>query len=250
MDKQMMVILPTIMKRKSVPVEESSRVYQMVEEHTKYRFTLEEAFNVLQSETYMFKNMVLHNVCMRDILRDIGARALVKEFNEMFSPNDKLKSEMDRFVETWEGRSIADFDIQIVSKFETIDLGFGKIHGLEELERIVEKSMYVRFGSDNKNIYAREQQENPLHVGEVWTPYPTFDSDDNDSRSYQNYVVWQIPISNTVIKELANVENNFNCCRVHEKTPAKLLPIIYYDGDSGFMLLAKRKIQNLKMPNL
>lgn len=38
-----------------------SKVYQMVEEHTKYRFTLEEAINVLQSEPYMFENMVLHN---------------------------------------------------------------------------------------------------------------------------------------------------------------------------------------------
>lgn len=38
-----------------------SKVYQMVEEHTKNRFTLKETINVLQSEPYMFENMVLHN---------------------------------------------------------------------------------------------------------------------------------------------------------------------------------------------
>lgn len=242
MDKQMIVILRTMMNRKSVATAGNPNAYQFVEEHTKYRFTLEEAFSILQNMPFMFEKMVLHNVCMRDILREVGARVLVDELCEMFSPNDKLKLAMESFVEKWEGKKIADFDIQIVSKFDTIDLGFGKIHGLEELESLVEKSLYANFVSKSSIREREPQKVHPLHVGEVWTPYPKFDSyDAADNRSYQNFIVCRIPISDTDLKELAFVDDNNNCCRVHEKTPAKLLPVIYYDGDSGFMLLAKLK---------
>lgn len=108
---------------------------------------------------------------------------------------------------------------------------------------MVEKSIYRKGDSISK----KETLQGPIHVGEVWDSYPVFDSGNlGDDRTYQNYIVRDRPISDMEMSDLANVHSRYDFCKLHETTPENLLPMVYYRGDGGFLLLAKKICQPMK----
>ena len=80
-----------------------------------------------------------------------------------------------------------------------------------------------------------------IHVGELWVPYPCFDSDDyaNENRTYQNFVFRERPITQDDMKRLSELPSNSNECRISEDIPAEMLPLAYYVGDGSTMMVAK-----------
>lgn len=70
-----------------------------------------------------------------------------------------------------------------------------------------------------------------------------FDScDSSDGRSYNNYVFSKIPLTEDLMELYCKrISARFNACMVHEDIPTDLLPILYYDGDSDWVLLATKK---------
>ena len=124
-----------------------------------------------------------------------------------------------------------------------IDLGFAKIHGLNELKKLVEKHIYNKDGCEYE-IRTRDVATQSAHVGDEWERYPIFDSSDLfDDRRYCNYIIRQKPIKDSEMIELINTTPHCNHCRLHESTPVYLLPMVYYKGDSNVMLVALPKIQ-------
>lgn len=122
-----------------------------------------------------------------------------------------------------------------------IKIGRHVIHGLDGLKALVEKSALKSYLTPT-GINKREHAKSPLHVGEVWRPYPRFDSEDEaDNRSYQNYIIRTAPISDEEMLRLVNLNSRINDCRVHEQTPEDMLPMVYYEGDGKTMLLATRQ---------
>ncbi len=97
---------------------------------------------------------------------------------------------------------------------------------------------------DEDRVYPRKEYKwnaSGLHVGELWESYPTFDSyDASDDRSYDNIIIRKRPISARDLKLLSEVKREMNACRVHENIPEELLPIIYHDGDNGYILVASK----------
>lgn len=239
MDKNLKVIIPTLMVRKTNPVEDEPGCYERYEEHSKYEFTLKEALEFMQQEPYYFNDVVLYNVCLRDQLRKLGAQALVDELCKMVEPNATLKRSMTYFVDSWKDNPIADFDIQIVSIYEDLDFGFTTVSGLQELKTLVEKSIY----RNGDRFSEKETSQGLIHAGEFWDSYPVFDSGDlGDDRTYQNYIIRDIPITDLEIRALAGVHSRYDSCKLHETTPEDLFPMVYYRGDGGFLLLAKKYI--------
>lgn len=231
------------MLRKTKPIEGKPGCYERYEVHSKYEFTLKEALEFMQNEPYYFKDVVLYNVCLRDQLRQFGAQALVDELCRIVEPNADLKRSMTYFVDSWQGKQIADFDIQLVSIYEDLDFGFTTVRGLQELKTLVEKSIY----RNGDRFSEKETSQGQIHAGEVWDSYPVFDSGDlGDDRTYQNYIIRDRPIADLEMRVLAGVPSRYDSCKLHETTPEDLLPMVYYRGDGGFLLLAKKKSQPLK----
>lgn len=227
------------MVKKMKPIEGKPGYFEQYEVHSKYEFTLKEALEYMQREPYYFNDVVLYNVCLRDQLRKLGAQALIDELCEMVEPNVGLKRSMTYFVDSWKGKQIADFDIQLVSRYEDMDFGFTTISGLQELKTLVEKSIYRK----GDKISEKKTSQGLIHVGEFWDSYPIFDSEDlGDDRTYQNYIIRNRPITDLEMRALAGVHSRYDSCKLHETTPEYLLPMVYYRGDGGFLLLAKRYI--------
>lgn len=227
-----------MMSVRMLPVEGKPGHYERYDVHSKYEYTLKEALEYMQDHPYFFEDVILYNVCLRNLLRKMGAQMLIYVLCNIVKPKTELKMAMARFVEKWQDVPIGDFDIQLVSIYEEIDFGFATVLGLEEMKSLVEKYIYCK-GNDISN---KEVQQGLVHVGEVWDSYPIFDSEDlGDNRSYQNYIIRNRPISDQEMKALASVENKSNFRKLHEATPPELLPMAYYKGDGGFMLLAKTR---------
>jgi hypothetical protein len=112
-------------------------------------------------------------------------------------------------------------------------------HGLKDIKKHVEMSLY----RDYSRGEARPKEPElscSVHVGEQWTPYPCFDFEDfvNENRTYQNYIFRLRPITQEDMKKLSDLPGRSNVCKVTEDVPTDMLPMVYYDGDGGSMLVA------------
>lgn len=244
MEKNWKVIIPTLMVRKTKPIEGKPGYFERYEVHSKYEYTLAEALVYMQNHAYYLTDVILYNVCLRNQLRKLGAQALVDELSKMVEPNKDLKRAMTYFVDSWQDKQIADFDIQFVSIYEDLDFGFTTVSGLQELKSMVEKSIYRDGDIDSR----KEAQGGLIHAGEVWDSYPVFDSGDlGDNRTYQNYIIRDRPITYLEMRAIACVHSRYDYCKLHETTPEDLLPMVYYRGDGGFMLMAKKLDEFHKM---
>lgn len=239
-DKEMKIIVPAVAHRRYYVCEDgkigSERSF------TTNVFTLKRAIDYLSSHVYDFENTIIHNVDLRNAMREVGATALVSHLQSIRPVSEELKKRMVLFVEKWNNVPLGDYDIQILPTTATLDFGFGPIAGLEAIKKSVEASMQTTY-FDDVDVLRRENHSS-LHAGEVWAAYPRFDSSDEcDDRTYQNYIIRDHEISDDEMKQFARVKCRINHCRVHEVIPQDLLPMIYYDGERGFMLVATKPNQ-------
>ncbi len=112
-------------------------------------------------------------------------------------------------------------------------------HGLEDIKKHVEMSLYKSWSRGAANE-RKPESECDVHVGEMWMPYPCFDSEDfaNENRSYQNLIFRQRPITQDDMRNLSELPAKGNECRIAENVPVDMLPMVYYVGDGDTLLLA------------
>ena len=128
-------------------MNEETGDYYLVYHHTQYEFTIAEALHQISSEeynSYMFDDMMLHNVIIRDAMRSFGMRKVVDHIRE-FAPNNKeLQECFDFFIERHPDGSIGDLDILVYSIIEDIDILGHTFHGLEDIMAYSEVTPYER----------------------------------------------------------------------------------------------------------
>lgn len=198
-------------------------------------------------------NIVFNNIRFRDCLREKGMDGVVMMLRDEASAIALEKEAIDRLKEKWTDRMeehIADYDIQCLPKDSLILIGDYLFNGLDEIMTQVEmagnpKHTYRKW----YNVGGFEQNAAGLHIGNIWESYPTFDSfDDADGRSYDNYIFSKQPLTEAMMDRYCKeVSANFNACMVHEYIPQDLLPILYYNGDSDYILLASAKSSGLEI---
>lgn len=112
-------------------------------------------------------------------------------------------------------------------------------HGLQDIKEHVEMSLYRRYSHGMASI-AEPLRKCEVHVGEMWSPYPCFDSEDylNENRTYQNYIFRRRPITQDDMRKLSELPSSCNECRVSENVPEDMRPMVYYVGDGAIMLAA------------
>ena len=113
-------------------------------------------------------------------------------------------------------------------------------HGLSDIKKHIEMSLYRNY-SRGKADQRVPKEACEVHVGEMWTPYPCFDSDDfaTENRSFQNYVFRSRPITQEDMRLLSELPSAPNECRISDKVPSDMLPIAFYSGDGETMLVAE-----------
>ncbi len=196
---------------------------------------------------YNLTNIVFNNKRYRDCLRQSGMDALIARLKAEAPMLEQEETALAYLRNVWEKemmRMMGDYDIQCLPTDATFRVGDSLFYGLADVERNVEAMMNIR---DTWSGYSRRTLSRPrpngLHVGNLWQSYPTFDScDSGDGRSYNNYVFSDRPISKDFLWLYTRYVNSNNCaCMVHEFIPTALLPILYWDGNSSYMLLATKK---------
>ncbi len=192
-------------------------------------------------------DIVLYNIRFRDCLRANGVDAVIQMLIDE-APIIALDFKgIDHLKKMWHERlneHVADYDIQCLLKNNRICIDDCWFDGLDDVEAQVEMSGNPRH--TYSKWYARQEyKQNPsgLHIGNIWESYPVFDSyDASDGRSYNNYVFSKQPLTEEMMELYCKeTDSNFNACMVNENIPAHLLPILYYNGDSDYVLLATAK---------
>lgn len=196
-------------------------------------------------DTFHLGDIMQYNISYRDYLRQYGIDELVEL---MLHEAPVLRQYKDAVMEIYERfekmGKVANYDIQCYDITKPIPvlgkkLPFSSLEG-KNVEWFLRE---CRIGEPNPfpNDHAI-QNAFGLHLGQVYENYPQFDSSDwCDDRSYQNYIIRTSPIINTQLVELMKVEALSNRQRVHERIPEQLLPVLYYEGEGRYALLATRK---------
>ena len=132
-----------------------------------------------------------------------------------------------------------DVEVRKVSINDDLFILGHVFHGLKDIQEHVEMSLYKDYSHE------RARQLDPIascdvHVGEMWYPYPCFDSSDfaSENRSYQNFIFRAQSITQDDMKMLSELPNQGNQCRISEVVPSVMLPMVYYVGDGSTMLVA------------
>lgn len=237
----MKVIIPTMMERcwEAIKGRPADELYEVLH-YGKYEFTLGEAFVYLNEHPFEFEGVILHNVCLRDMLRVVGAAQLIAELREIVEPSARLDMMMGRFVDKWSEKSIADFDIQVLPIMDKLEIGGHTFNGLDEIVKLTEISIT---GCLHPCVTKKKVDGDGVHVGQVYQRYPCFDSSDYayENRYYQNYIVREKVITEMEMHKLNDIRSAGNGKRIHEQTPEEMLPMVYYEGEGGFLLLATSK---------
>lgn len=190
------------------------------------------------------QEIIMYNICYRDYLREHGMEILIKR---ILSDVPELSEEQNLHESLWEwydreGKDLSEYDIQCYNINDTFSVLGYEFNGLDDV--INHRCM---FGKIDSGIIHLDACSNPnnipgICISELYASYPIFDSYDiGDNRTYQNYIFRTAPIDNDEIDKLSNIRRRTNYCLVHEYIPEDLLPILYYQGDGDFMILASKK---------
>lgn len=225
--------------KKNQATGESYLVYH----HTQYEFTVAEALRQIcrvEYDSYKFDDMMLHNVVLRDAMRSFGVKAVVDHIREFAPANIELQKRFDFFIERHPDGSIGNLDIQVYSIKEDVEILGHTFHGLEDIMAYREMSLCERYMSKSRASSVSPRKRGDIHVGEVWESYPCFDSSDyaTETRSYQNYLIRRKSITNDDMQNVKNLPTSGCLEKINEQMPLNVLPIVYYSGDGGFMLVA------------
>lgn len=192
-------------------------------------------------------HIVMYNIRFRDCLRSKGIDDVIQMLIDE-APIIALDFKGVNYLkQVWLERlkeHIADYDIRCLPKDSKIDIKGYRFDGLDDINAQVEMSGNPRH-SFSKWYARKEYKHNSsgLHVGNIWESYPVFDSyDSSDGRSYNNYIFSKNTITEEIMELYCKqVRMYSDACMVHENIPVALLPILYYNGDSNYVLLATSK---------
>lgn len=194
---------------------------------------------IAEKNKYALADLVFRNIPIRDRLREIGLRELLNELKAIH-PLDKLDEIFNEFYKESNDVVVSDFDIQLYHKDEAIKLWGQEIGNLEKIKNCSEINVHYRGVQRTKE---EKEIDWGFHVGDTSQLYPCFDSEDwaSEDRYYQNYIIRKSPITDDEMQAFFEIKARYNFTRLHERTPADMLPILYYKGEGDFMLLGTRK---------
>lgn len=242
LDKSVMVVLPTRISY-SFQLNESGNL-QRVGKLGQYRMTLSEALQYISDnkEKYMIPGLIMYNISLRDRFREVGAEVLVSELKQIAPADELLIQSLDRFAADAKDEKLGDIDIQMYSVIDEVTVLGHTFHGLQEIADLSEingtKSLLA------PSISKREVPEaKTIHVGSVFERYPCFDSDDyaNEDRYYENFVIRNFSITEKELQKVIAAPDSKDYCKIYESMSTSILPIVYYKGEGGFMIVATRR---------
>ena len=243
-DKNTMVILDTPM-RITPKVENGERVV-FASTYSQYEFSLDDALHYASEvNPYVMYDLIYHNIPLRDELRQVGMTALASRLKQLRPQDKRLAEVIDGCADSWQDRAVADFDIQLHPVTRLVEICGHAFHGLDEIAGLVE----VAAGGRGEPYLTRRQVDDVgVHVGEASFRYPCFDcyDDAGEDRYYCNYIIRDHPITDREVRSLHSIRPSRDECRLHEFTPASMLPMAYYSGDGGFMLVATARREREK----
>lgn len=213
---------------------------------TQYEFTVTDAIEYIVGKRYYFwlEDMLLHNINMRNAIREFGARTVVKEIMKIMPANQELRQELNEFAKKHRKGSIGDYDIQVRSIDEDVTFFGHTLHGLKGITSHLKASL--QSGSAHKDyLYSNATEAMPkadgkIHVGSLWHQYPCFDIFDiwNENRYYENYIIRDRQITIEDLYRLDELPGSIDDMRVTEFIPLDMLPMVYYSGEGHYMLVA------------
>ena len=208
--------------------------------HTQYKFTLAEALEYIRNDKLnyaRFDDMMLHNVVLRDAMRNFGVKKVINQIKEFAPASEKLEELFERFQNKYSDDCIGNLDIQVYSVTENFQIFGETLHGLDDILAYMEISIGINQTSAS---IEKPEKRGELHVGQLWERYPCFDLSDyaTERRFYQNYIIRKEPIRKTEILQLKELPSFGNSKRINERIPFDMLPMVYYVGEGGFMLVA------------
>lgn len=189
-------------------------------------------------------DIVQYNICFRDYLRKNGVKNLVdmmcENLPELVQDEASLKSLYGWTVKT----PLADYDVQCYLTNAEINI-LGHVYcGIDDIRRSVE--LECRIGVGNELNFRRHNNSRifgEVHVGLFSKAYPIFDYFDiGDDRTFQNYIFSRDSLSEVVMRKVYDTTpKDANTQMVHERIPEENLPILWYQGDGRYMILASAK---------
>lgn len=217
---------------------------------TKYEFTVNDAIEYIVGKRYYFwlEDMLMHNVNMRNAIREFGARTVVKEIMKIMPANQELRQELNEFAKKHRKGSIGSYDIQVCSIDEDITFFGHTLHGLKDITSHLKASL--QSGSTHRRShYYNSPKTTPtkdgnIHVGSLWHQYPCFDIFDiwNENRYYENYIIRDRQITIEDLYRLDELPGSIDDMKVTENIPLDMLPMVYYSGEGHYMLVATRNL--------
>ena len=211
-------------------------------EGTQGEYRLEEALHLLVPlNQYLIRDTILHNKPLRDMLRQYGAKALVDEL-KLYAPDDfYLNKAMNEFVEEYQNKKLADFDVLYHAIDEPLTF-WG--HSISFKSKY--KNADVILTDPYKDFKAGVHKGNqPFYIGAIIMENIGCYYDDYDEPGYveSTYVIRDKKLKRSELMSIYNsqdVHGGFinSASRLHENTNPQHLPMVYYDGRSGYMLVA------------
>lgn len=204
-------------------------------------FTLDTALRSILGEPCYereVEDLLLHNVVLRNAMRESGVSIVIGRIKEFAPP--QLHQTLDAFVEHYPDGSIANMDIQVYSILDDVQILGQTFHGLEDIVAYEDIALHGYYKYTDEARCEQPQKRGDVHVGRLWVRYPCFDAEDyaNEDRTFQTYIIRNQPITNDDMQRIKALPScdGYGC--VHELLPMDMLPIVYYRGDGGFMLVA------------
>lgn len=213
------------------------------EESDKYKFSVGDALKHISEHRkyYLLDDMIMYNVCLRDVIRAQGVDSLVGMLMKKASNDRLLHERLEQFRLTHQGLRISSYDVQLLHVNSELKLFGESLCGLSDIDSNVEASLLEE--SEMDMATNNEPMNRPIHVGELWKPYPCFDIYDSasENRSYKNYIVRDRAITSDDMERLCRLRPHYNSLRIDEDLPTDMLPMVYYRGEGSFMLVASNK---------
>ncbi len=187
-------------------------------------------------------DIVLFNVCYRDILRTEGLDRLL---SVLFEEAPALKDETEA-VEALRGEiqrwgPLGDYDIQCLSIKDEFTVFGHRFDGLDSVRQSVEVFQRDRW----HHVFKRNDFVSVpgIHVLCSYEPYPVFDSSDiGDDREYCDYYFLQRPFSESDCARIEAIPaRGDNEKYSDDLTHVDEMPVLYYSGFGQSMLLVKPK---------
>lgn len=185
--------------------------------------------------------IVRYNVRFRDILRREGPDGLINYLcveAPDFAAEEEAIARLRKNVEDY--GMPAEYDIQCLSIHDGFTVLGHHFNGLQNVQDAVDTLHCRKLSTTEAN---NPNLPDGIHVLCDYEPYPKFDSYDwGDDRIYGNYFFLPRPFTESDIAAIDAVRHRGNFCAAGEELPfVDRMPLLYYVGDGGTMLLVTPK---------